>query len=116
MVEIVMKTPYDGTPFYCKTCGAGYAEYGSCEEINCQLESVVEAKARQRALLGNEGWNYDMANAPHDRPLIVSTNSVEGLPAFTTHCQWHPDAGFCVCELREVIAWRDFPPPAKEVK
>lgn len=38
----------------------------------------------------------------------------EGLPAFQTRCAWHPDAGWCACELREVTHWMPLPTPPEE--
>jgi hypothetical protein len=45
--------------------------------------------------------------APHDRKIIVFAPAAHGLPDLITECQYHPDAGFCVCELREPIYWRE---------
>ncbi len=39
----------DGRPFYCKTCGLGFVEWGACEEVECELESTDEAQARKAA-------------------------------------------------------------------
>jgi len=59
-----------------------------------------------------------IATAPTDGTTVrVRTNSIEGLPAFETWTSYHPDAGWCVDELREVIEWlpgrrekqRDYP-------
>jgi hypothetical protein len=41
------RTPYNGRPYYCKTCGMGFAEYMACEEPNCELESEAEAITRK---------------------------------------------------------------------
>jgi hypothetical protein len=41
-----MRTTKDGLPYYCKTCGLGWNEYGACEETNCELESHEEALTR----------------------------------------------------------------------
>ena len=55
--------------------------------------------------------------APRDGTLvIVRTNFVEGLPAFTTCCAYHPDAGWCVDELREPTHWRPLPQPPEGAK
>ena len=54
------------------------------------------------------GWQ-PIATAPHDRPIVVYAPPREGLPEFAGMCEWHPDAGFCVCELREVTHWMDRP-------
>lgn len=40
------RTPYDQKPFYCVTCGAGFNEYGACEEIDCKLETQTAAIER----------------------------------------------------------------------
>lgn len=42
------RTPTDGKPFYCKSCGCGFAEYIACNDIVCELETEEEAKERQR--------------------------------------------------------------------
>src|SRR5688500_2390241 len=41
------RSPYDGKPFYCKTCGLGWNEYGACEEVECQIETEAEAQTRR---------------------------------------------------------------------
>lgn len=41
------RTPYDGKPYYCETCGLGFGEFMACEEVNCALESDVTARARR---------------------------------------------------------------------
>lgn len=40
-------TPNNGRPYYCNTCGLGYAEYVCCDEQDCKLESEQEAQVRQ---------------------------------------------------------------------
>jgi hypothetical protein len=46
--------PHDGKPFYCALCGAGWHEYGACEEPDCALETEAQAKVRAdlRQILG----------------------------------------------------------------
>jgi hypothetical protein len=39
--------PYDGKPFYCTVCGAGWGEYMACERPECELESAWESRQRQ---------------------------------------------------------------------
>lgn len=48
-----MRTPTDGMPYYCKTCGLGWNEYGACEEVDCELESSEEALSRSIPTLPN---------------------------------------------------------------
>jgi hypothetical protein len=40
------RDPHDGQPYYCTLCGAGWNEYGACEEPDCKLETVEAAQAR----------------------------------------------------------------------
>ena len=40
-------TPYNGKPYYCVTCGMGFAEYMACSDNDCELESEESAKERQ---------------------------------------------------------------------
>jgi hypothetical protein len=40
------RDPHDGQPFYCTLCGAGWNEYGACEEPDCKLESLEVAQLR----------------------------------------------------------------------
>lgn len=63
--------------------------------------------------------------APRDRLVEVYapspdperwTPEVHKLPPIVCLARWHPDGGFCVCEIREVTHWREHVPPAGEVK
>lgn len=51
------------------------------------------------------GWQR-MESAPLDREVHVYAPAAHGLDAFYTKAAHHPDAGFCVCELREPTLWR----------
>lgn len=48
-----------------------------------------------------------MATAPQDREIIVYCPPREGLGEIYCKCQWHPDAGFCVDEIREPTLWTE---------
>ena len=41
-----IRTSTDGKPFYCTNCGAGWNEFGACEDVQCCLESADEAQRR----------------------------------------------------------------------
>lgn len=56
-------------------------------------------------------WNFDMDAAPKDRTVLVYAAQYQDLPAFQSTAAWHPDAGWCVDELRPVVAWRFLPDP-----
>lgn len=43
--------------------------------------------------------------------IIAFAPAAHGLPAIVRPCQWHPDAGFCVDELRTVTHWMPLPEP-----
>lgn len=42
------RSPYDGEPYYCSTCGAGLVEFYHCEWPTCELESRAAAQERQQ--------------------------------------------------------------------
>jgi hypothetical protein len=50
-----------------------------------------------------------METAPRGRPIIVYCPERHGLQAMASICEWHPDAGFCVDELREPTCWTEIP-------
>lgn len=52
-----------------------------------------------------------MATAPQNREIEVYCPAREGLPPMISLCQWHPDAGFTVCEIRHPTHWREHNPP-----
>lgn len=41
-----IRTTTDGEPFYCTFCGAGWGEYGACEDVRCNLETKDAAMRR----------------------------------------------------------------------
>lgn len=45
---MAVRSPFDGSPYYCKLCGKGWAEYNACEETDCELESETTARSRQK--------------------------------------------------------------------
>lgn len=48
-VPVAAKPWLTGKPYYCKLCGAGFAEYGACGQPDCELESEADAVARRDA-------------------------------------------------------------------
>ena len=58
-----------------------------------------------------------MESAPRDqRILLYAPGDPYSLPDLISVCEWHPDAGFCICELREPTHWRPLPPPPQGEK
>ena len=54
------------------------------------------------------GWQ-PIETAPQDRPIVVYAPGRDGLHEMASMCRWHPDAGFCIDELREPTHWMDRP-------
>lgn len=52
-------------------------------------------------------------SAPKDGTLFLAYAEAgqHDLPALFSLCAWHPDAGFCICELREATHWQPLPAP-----
>lgn len=44
---MTLRTPYDGMPFYCANCGAGFYEMMACERADCEREDVRDAERRR---------------------------------------------------------------------
>lgn len=42
------RSPFDGKPYYCNTCGCGFGEFNACEDVDCELETAEQAKDRIR--------------------------------------------------------------------
>lgn len=61
-------------------------------------------------------WQLIDDNTPRDRLIIVfaaGDNPAWGepLPDIVCLCQWHPDAGYCVDELRQPTRWMPYEKP-----
>lgn len=54
-------------------------------------------------------WMPINDRTPKDHPILVYAPAREGLPPLMSVCQWHPDAGFCIDELREPTIWTTLP-------
>lgn len=51
-----------------------------------------------------------MGTAPPNRLIIVWAPGAEfDLPDIFALCKWHPDAGFCIDELRQPELWTEIP-------
>ncbi len=49
-----------------------------------------------------------MKDAPKDREiyiLAVDPCIFDPMPPIIARTQWHPDAGYCVCTIREEVGW-----------
>jgi hypothetical protein len=72
-------------------------------------DSALESKTEECAELRKDAWQ-PIDSAPKDgSEIIVYAPSVHGLPSMVSKCAWHPDAGFCIDELRQPEYWIGFP-------
>lgn len=44
---MTLRTPYDGAPYYCAVCGAGFYKLLNCDRPDCEREDVREAERRR---------------------------------------------------------------------
>jgi hypothetical protein len=52
--------------------------------------------------------------APKDgRLILVWAPAKEGFTSLYSLCRYHPDAGFCIDEIREATHWMPLPEPPK---
>lgn len=88
-----------------------------------QTFGPTQEELRLLAVVADHEWR-PIATAAHDPDLIIEVKTearhdlaegVEPLPSIECLCAWHPDAGFCVDDLREVTLWRPAPKWAREL-
>lgn len=92
------------------------AEWGTCPSSapNKMLDQYLRVMEIGIAAYEAALWR-PIEEAPTDGTwVILQTNSVQDLPAFTTCAYYDPDAGWCVDELREAIAFRPLPAPPQD--
>ena len=70
-------------------------------------ELVRAAAAAIERLSAGSRWR-DMSSARKDRPIWVWCPAYQDLSPIVSLCEWHPDAGFCVDELRTPALWTDY--------
>ena len=57
-----------------------------------------------------------IATAPTDgRCIVVYAPARDGLNEMVSLCSYHPDAGFCIDELREPTHWAPFNRPGRGI-
>lgn len=80
----------------------------ACKEVKRLRARVAELEAAQT-------WQ-PIESAPKSQwtwAIVFAPGGQHGLPDIVCPCQWHPDAGFCVDELREPTHWLPLPAPPK---
>ena len=96
-----------------------YAAEDRALEKNCDIEDELDFIPVLRPLLMSllaSGWKPIDANTPRHREILVycPPRPDEDLPYLVSVCKWHPDAGFCVDELREPTLYQDIHLPYQE--
>lgn len=71
-------------------------------------EEISELIAERDHHLSRSAWQH-IETAPKDRMILVYAPAREGLDDLRGVCIWHPDAGFCIDELRCVTHWMPLP-------
>lgn len=91
---------------YCQWCARNVESLGDTSRWFLELETEL----RRIAALST-GWQ-PIATAPTTGELVLLWAAErEGLAAFVTIGAYHPSAGWCVDELREVTHWQPLPAP-----
>src|SRR5271167_1920750 len=90
----------------------------SVDCTKCGCSGPVEA-AEMSAVIA---WNSDfhtwkpICDAPQDRYIWVWCPPYSGLSELISLCHYHPDAGFCVDELRYPELWKDVIRPSSPIR
>lgn len=76
--------------------------------MNLHERRGIAARALEAALavIEAEAWQ-PIETAPKDKLVRVFAPGVDyDLPDVISLCRWHPDAGFCVDDIRDPTLWR----------
>lgn len=86
-------------------------------QAGCHLAALSAA-----GLVVEQGWQ-PIKTAPKDQMVLVYAPSPDPTRWHTSVCdlspiicaaKWHPEGGWCVCEIREVTHWRPLPAAPQE--
>ena len=87
--------------------GEAYAEYEELFIYNLLNTECVELNPWQP--MTGQAWN-NIESAPKDREILVFAPSYDGLRSLRQISKYHPDAGYCIDELRNPTHWQELPP------
>lgn len=79
------------------------------KDLNCDLimaDEAIEACAELNP------WQ-PIESAPKDREILVFAPSYDGLRSLRQISKYHPDAGYCIDELRHPTHWQELPEDPK---
>jgi hypothetical protein len=99
-------------PAHKETCGDN-EWHRRCVEGYDHVLHALRAVADTLKASAEEGWR-PIETAPKDGTDFLAYSQDLGtndLPPFISLCSWHPDAGFCTCEIRTVTHWLPLPSP-----
>ena len=83
---------------------------------------AFDAALTAAGLVVEQGWQ-PIKTAPKDQMVLVYAPSPDPTRWHTSVCdlspiicaaKWHPEGGWCVCEIREVTHWRPLPAAPQE--
>jgi hypothetical protein len=67
---MTLRTPYDGAPFYCVTCGAGFYEFVRCDRADCDREDITAAKRRQSSIFADSTKSVPASSPATDSDAV----------------------------------------------
>lgn len=87
----------------------------SVSDSDADREEILASDLRLLLAEVEGGWK-PIETAPRDELVLVfapgTSDRWDGdLGNLICPCKWHPDAGFCVCELRDPTHWMPLPSP-----
>lgn len=114
-----------------EAAAAGYLALAEMAAGVGSLEAERANEAQAEHILGievppppPEYSRQPISTAPQTRAILVYAQDVackegrtiygEPLPSFFAVVKWHPDGGFCVCQIREATHWWELPEPPEE--
>ena len=83
--------------------GEAYAEYEELFIYNLLNTECAELNP----------WQPIDENTPKDREILVFAPSYDGLRSLRQISKYHPDAGYCIDELRHPTHWQELPEDPK---
>lgn len=95
---------------------------GGPSERNQRKADAILAALSAAGLVVEQGWQ-PIETAPQDQMVLVYSPSPDPTLWHTSVCdlspiicaaKWHPEGGWCVCEIREVTHWRPLPAAPQE--
>lgn len=95
--------------------------HGITPDARKKADAILAALSAA-GLVVEQGWQ-PIETAPQDQMVLVYAPSPDPTRWHTSVCdlspiicaaKWHPEGGWCMCEIREVTHWRPLPAAPQE--